>query len=399
MSSALLKTPLRQVASVKDLLMNESARDQLSMVAAKHLNPERMMRTVANAIRTTPKLGQCEPISFLGALMQVAALGLEPNTVMGHAYLIPFENKRKNVTEVQVVIGYRGLIDLARRSGHITSISANIHYSDDDLWEYEEGTEAQLRHRPGPQDGTKLHAYAIAKFKDGGHAYVVLPWKHVIKIRDGSQGWQSAVKFGATAKNPWHTHEDAMAMKTAIRALSKYLPLSIEFTDALAVDEKKADYRGFAMDPTAGVTIEGEAEDADEAAEVEAKPVTVEVKAEPVKKAAPKAETRADVQYVEDKTAVKATNASGAGQGTVTAEKVEPEQASATPAQGSMLDEVTKEIDWSLNTFGRAFLADVKDMGFEGAVDLHDQQIAQIQDEKPGLYAYIVAESEKLAKA
>lgn len=386
MSAALLKTPLRQVSSVKDLLMNETARDQLSMVAAKHLNPERMMRTVANAIRTTPKLGQCEPISFLGALMQVAALGLEPNTVMGHAYLIPFENKRKNVTEVQVVIGYRGLIDLARRSGHITSISANIHYSDDDLWEYEEGTEAQLRHRPGAQDGTKLHAYAIAKFKDGGHAYVVLPWKHVIKIRDGSQGWQTAVKFGSTQKSPWHTHEDAMAMKTAIRALSKYLPLSIEFTDALAVDEKKADYRGFAMDPTAGVTIEGEADEADEVAEVEAKAVAVEAKVEPVKKAAPKAESRADVQYVEDKAATKAA-------------KAEPERTAEAPAQGSMLDEAPQEPDWSKNPFAHAFLADVKDMGFEGAVDLHDQQIAQIKDEKPGLYAYIVAESEKLANA
>lgn len=387
MSVALLKTPLRQVASVKDLLMNESARDQLAMVAAKHLNPERMMRTVANAIRTTPKLGQCEPISFLGALMQVAALGLEPNTVMGHAYLIPFENKRKNVTEVQVVIGYRGLIDLARRSGHITSISANIHYSDDDLWEYEEGTEAQLRHRPGSQDGTKLHAYAIAKFKDGGHAYVVLPWKHVMKIRDGSQGWQSAVKFGATAKNPWHTHEDAMAMKTAIRALSKYLPLSIEFTDALAVDEKKADYRGFAMDPTAGVTIEGEADEAEDASEVETKAVTVETKSEPVKKATSKTETRSETKYVEGKTAATATT------------KAEPEPDTDTPVQGTLLDDAAAGPDWSQNGFAKGFLMDVRDMGFDGAADLHEQQLAQIKDEKPGLFDYLMAECAKLTNA
>ncbi len=271
MSSALLKTPLRQVQSVQHLLMNEGARDQLAMVAAKHMNPERMMRVVANAIRTTPKLQQCEPMSFLGALMQCASLGLEPNTVLGHAYMIPFDNKRKNVTDVQVVIGYKGLIDLARRSGHITSLSANIHYSDDELWEYEEGTEAKLRHRPGPLDGKKLHAYAIAKFKDGGHAYVVLPWAHVIKIRDASQGYQTAKKFGKTAETPWVKHEDEMAKKTAIRALAKYLPLSVEFMDAMQMDEAKADYRAFAVDPAQGLTIEGDAEETSEQDEPEAK--------------------------------------------------------------------------------------------------------------------------------
>lgn len=258
MSTALLKTPLRQVKSVQEMLMNDQARSQLAMVATKHLNPERMMRVMANAIRTTPKLGQCEPMTLLGALMQCASLGLEPNTILGHAYLIPFENKRKNTVEVQLIVGYKGLIDLARRSGHITALSANIHYSDDEMWEYEEGTEAQLRHRPGPQEGDKLHAYAIAKFKDGGHAYVVLPWAQVIKTRDGSQGWQTAVRFGKQKESPWGKHEDEMAKKTAIRALAKYLPLSVEFMDAMTADEARADYSGFALNPTQGLPVEAE---------------------------------------------------------------------------------------------------------------------------------------------
>ena len=267
--NAIAKIPLRQVQNVKSLLQNDQARQQLAAVAAKHMSPERLMRVTANAIRTTPKLQQCEPLSFLGALMQVAALGLEPNTILGHSYLIPFDNKRKGITEVQVVIGYKGLIDLARRSGHITSISANIHYSDDELWVYEEGTEAQLRHRPGPQDGDKLHAYAIAKFTDGGHAYVVLPWSHVMKIRDGSQGWKTAVRYGKTATTPWGSHEDAMARKTAIRALTKYLPLSVDFIDAVQVDNDsgaRVDYASYAMNPEAGpaIEMEGEIIDSDE---------------------------------------------------------------------------------------------------------------------------------------
>lgn len=270
MSSAVqqvAKKPLTQVQSVKELLFNDQAKGQLAAVAAKHMNPERMMRVVANAIRTTPKLQQCEPMSFLGALMQTAALGLEPNTILGQAYMIPFENKRKGITEVQVVVGYKGLIDLARRSGHITSLSANIHYSDDELWIYEEGTEAQLRHRPGPMRGEKLHAYAIAKFKDGGHAYVVLPWAKVLEIRDGSQGYQTAKRYGKLADAPWVKHEDEMAKKTAVRALAKYLPLSVEFMDAMQIDESKMDYRGFAFDPEHGVSpeegdfIEGAAEE------------------------------------------------------------------------------------------------------------------------------------------
>jgi recombination protein RecT len=241
--------PLTQVTNVKELLWNDAAKTQLQQVAAAHMKPERMMRLMANAIRTTPKLGECDPMSLLGGLMTCAGLGLEPNTTMGHAYLIPFKNNRKGITEVQLVVGYKGLIDLARRSGHITSISANIHYSDDEIWEYEEGTEARLRHIPGAQEGDKRHAYAIAKFRDGGHAYVVLPWAKVMKIRDGSQGWQTAVKFGATDRNPWKSHEDEMAKKTAIRALAKYLPLSVEFRDALTVDGGKADFAAFAINP------------------------------------------------------------------------------------------------------------------------------------------------------
>ena len=92
--------PLTQVTNVKELLWNDAAKTQLHQVAAAHMKPERMMRLMANAIRTTPKLGECDPMSLLGGLMTCAGLGLEPNTIMGHAYLIPFKNNRKNITEV-----------------------------------------------------------------------------------------------------------------------------------------------------------------------------------------------------------------------------------------------------------------------------------------------------------
>jgi recombination protein RecT len=338
--SVLKDVPLRQVQSVKDLLISRQAGQQLAAVAARHMNPERMMRVVANAIRTTPKLQQCEPISFLGALMQCASLGLEPNTILGHAYLIPFDktldrgkSTERKITEVQLVVGYKGLIDLARRSGHITSIHAGIHYSDDattgGLWEYEEGTEAKLRHRNGDMAGKKQHAYAIAKFKDGGHAYVVLPWSHVMRIRDGSQGYQTAKKYNKLKDTPWVAHEDAMAKKTAIRALAKYLPLSVEFADAMTVDEQSLNYRSFAMDPTQGLLPEPDPAEEDQdaagdvvegAAEVAGKSVLDTAKENAARDAAKteqkpeQAETVADAPKKEAAATTKADDAEAAEQ-------------------------------------------------------------------------------------
>ena len=431
----LQKTPLRQVNDVRGLLMNEQARDQLAAVATKHMNPERMMRVVANSIRTTPKLQQCEPMSLLGALMQCAALGLEPNTILGHAYLIPFDrtldrgkSSERKITEVQLVVGYKGLIDLARRSGHITSIHAGIHYSDDEatggLWEYEEGTEARLRHRNGDMAGKKLHAYAIAKFKDGGHAYVVLPWSHVMRIRDASQGYQQAVRY-AKKDTPWIAHEDAMAKKTAIRALSKYLPLSVEFVDAISVDEKKADYRAFAMDPTMGIAPE-----IDEIIDAEAEPAQIEqnTATDPVqeqlrKPAQTKQPTGSSVPQEQrpSRHDLQKQHREAQAKPKEEAPEVKPKQADPEPEaqqdsgpepethdepdlfaeQGGEVqsEEAPTGPDPFASPFGKTFLTDVTDMGFDQAMGFHGEEMARLQGTNPAMYAAILAESRKIDPA
>lgn len=391
MNTAIAKKPLRQVQDVKQLLHNDQAREQLAAVAAKHMNPQRLMRVTANAIRTTPKLQECEPLSFLGALMQCASLGLEPNTVLGHAFLVPFRNNKKNITEVQVIIGYKGLIDLARRSGHITSISAHVHYSDDELWEYEEGTEACLRHRPGAQEGEKLHAYAIAKFRDGGHAYVVLPWSHVMKIRDGSQNWQSAVRYDKTNQSPWKTHEDAMAKKTAIRALSKYLPLSVDFIDAVQMDHDagtKVDYAAYAIAPEDGPTIDGEfveeeegTEDEDQTPEDDGEP---EDKKAETKKPESKAKTKTETETkskpkpkADDKPAVKDK-----------AEDEPAEEAEEPPKKNAPDMEQFKALtDMIINDL-------VDAPSIEEMRELYGAQIEQIRENAPDEYKRLQAEFE-----
>lgn len=294
------KAPLRQIKDVRELLSNESARNQLASVASKHMNPERMMRVVAAAIRTTPLLQQVEPLSMLGALMNCAALGLEPNTPLGHAYLIPFKNTKKGIVEVQTIIGYKGFADLARRSGQVVSLHADVVYSDDEMWTYEYGSNMHLRHKPGPRKGTKLGAYCHVTLKDG-QAFVFLPAEEIIKIREMSQGWRTAKRFGKTADSPWTTHEDRMWSKTAVRALANRgeMPLSIEFMEAMEADDAKVDYAAYAMNPDDGLVIDGEADEIDAGAkQVEDEARTAKADAAPKAVEKPKPETKIEDRKV-----------------------------------------------------------------------------------------------------
>lgn len=96
------------------------------------MTPERFARIVTTAVTNNPKLAQCTPQSFVGAMLNSAQLGLEPNTSLGQAYLIPYGNK------CQFQIGYRGLLDLAFRTGEVKSITAEV-VKENDTFEYELG--------------------------------------------------------------------------------------------------------------------------------------------------------------------------------------------------------------------------------------------------------------------
>ena len=110
------------------------------------LTPERFTRMALSAINNTPELADCTPMSFIGALMNAAQLGLEPNTPLGQAYLIPYKNK--GVLECQFQLGYKGLIDLAYRTGQIQVIQAQA-VREFDYFEYQYGLDSRLVHRPG----------------------------------------------------------------------------------------------------------------------------------------------------------------------------------------------------------------------------------------------------------
>lgn len=264
---------LRQVRDVRELFAHPATKKRLTEGASKAMAPDRLLAVMTGAIRENPDLGKVEPMSLLGAMMTCSQLGMEPNSKLGECYLIPFKNNRRGVYEVQFILGYRGMIALAYRSGKVRSLIAGVHYDDDDLWDYERGTEFRLRHREGPQEGEPLHAYALAELSDGGWVSAVLPWSKILETRNASQGWKRAVSKGNTATSPWGAHIDAMAMKTAIRRLFTWLPKAPDLIRAQDVDESPKDFRAFGIDPTLGEapdtvddaeddgTIEGTAED------------------------------------------------------------------------------------------------------------------------------------------
>ena len=215
----------------------KSKQAEISKMLPKHLNAERLLKVAQIAATTTPALAKCDVPSLIGAIGQCAQMGLEPNTVLGHAYLLPFNTKRKDangnekwVNSVQVIIGYKGLIDLARRSGQIVSIAAH-EVCQNDKFELVYGLDEKLNHTPAMGErGEVIGFYSIAKLKDGGHAFEFMSRFQVEEIKAASE------RKNKRESSVWKDHFVEMGRKTVIRRLAKYLPLSIEFQTAAAID-------------------------------------------------------------------------------------------------------------------------------------------------------------------
>lgn len=193
------------------------------------LTPERFTRMALSAINNTPKLGECTPMSFIAALMNAAQLGLEPNTPLGQAYLIPYKNK--GVLECQFQLGYRGLIDLAYRNDRMQSIEAQVVYENDEF-SYELGLHPSLTHRPSFDEPGEIWAfYAIFRLDNGGFRFEVMSKSYVDAY---------ATKYSKAFTSdfsPWKSNYEGMAKKTVIKQLLKYAPIKSDFQKAITLDE------------------------------------------------------------------------------------------------------------------------------------------------------------------
>lgn len=224
----------------------EDMKPEMARALPAKMSPDRMARIATTVLKQTPALAQCTPDSFLGALMTASQLGLEPGP-LGFAYLVPYGNK------CTFIVGYKGLIRLARNSGQLVDVWGEIVY-ENDHFKQTLGLHRDLVHEPAEGDrGKPVRVYAAAELKDGGRPFVVMTYAEVEAIRARSK---------ASRNGPWVTDWNAMAIKTAIKQLSKWLPLSVEAEAAIVNDGTvRTDYSGSLMDTDPGEYVDGEVVD------------------------------------------------------------------------------------------------------------------------------------------
>ena len=222
------KVQLKKGMSIPDMI--KALQPEIRKALPSMITPERFTRMALSSLNNNPQLLECTPMSFIAALMDAAQLGLEPNTPLGQAYLIPYRNKDKGVVECQFQIGYKGLIDLAYRNERLRSIEAHTVYENDEFY-YELGLDARLKHIPAWDERRDIKGfYAVFKLDNGGYRFEVMSKNDVDRFRD------TYSKTANSVYSPWNTSYEEMAKKTVIKRVLKYAPLKAEFKRALTLD-------------------------------------------------------------------------------------------------------------------------------------------------------------------
>jgi len=194
-----------------------------AQVLPQHMSPERMVRLAVSAVRTTRHLDKCDLPSFASALMACSTLGLEPNTPLGHAYLIPFQRKGKY--ECQLIVGYKGLMDLMYRSGAVSSVRSVAVFEGDEF-DYEFGLNPNIIHRPS-RDPNRVspanltHVYPVVRLRDP-------QMEPIWDVLDRAQIDQRRQRSKASNNGPWVSDFIPMALKTGIRSIATWVPTSSE---------------------------------------------------------------------------------------------------------------------------------------------------------------------------
>ena len=210
----------------------KSMQGEIQRALPKHMNADRLARIALTEVRRNPKLLECDQLTFIGALMQCAQLGLEPGP-LGYAYLIPYWESKTRSFVVQFQIGYQGLIDLMRRSGLAVVIANEVR--ENDVFEYSFGSNGGLVHKPllKSSRGEVVAYYAYARTVEGGESYYVASVEDMVQFREKYAKKNKEGHF----TGPWITEFDAMSRKTCLKQMAKYMPKSIEIAQALALDE------------------------------------------------------------------------------------------------------------------------------------------------------------------
>ena len=239
--------------------MIEADRD-LFAVLPTHTRAAVFRNVVLATLKASPQVLACKPDSIRNALMDAARLGIEPDGIGGRGYLIAYAG------ECQFIIGYKGLVELAYRSGRVLSIDSDL-IRDGDPYQYVRGSAPRLDHQPLPPGtphveatppyvGVSHHgrkivaAYASAELAGGIRKFKVVWWDEIETVRKKAPSSKKP-------DSPWQVWLPAMSQKTAIRRLCDTLPMSAEAQHAVGLDERRelslpGAEQSFAAVPVAG---------------------------------------------------------------------------------------------------------------------------------------------------
>lgn len=227
--------------------MISSRRDAFAAVLPAHmraiLSPERLIKIVQSALSRQPFLLKCTPQSLVKCLMQSAEMGLELNGIMGEAYAVPFWNNKIRGYEATFIPGYKGLAQIAYRSGSVKKIDARVIH-EGDTYDVEMGLEERLVHRPQLEGAAAkrgiIAVYAVAELTDGVKKFDLMTKAEVEAIRERSPAYRKKKNDDdATPHTPWETDYEEMAKKTVIRRLTKLLPMTPELKKAVEYDTER----------------------------------------------------------------------------------------------------------------------------------------------------------------
>lgn len=246
-STAIATAP--RPSTLRGWLNDPGMKADIARALPKHCNADRMTRIALTALTRTPKLQECDTASFMQCLLDLSQWGLEPNG--RDAHLIPFNNKKRGVVECQLIIDYKGLVQLCYRTGQVESIHSDVVYANDDFY-YSMGE--VRRHvpwwirddlTPKPAEaGAVVAFYTRVKLKGGATKCEVMSKVDVDKVRSRSR---------AGGSGPWVTDYAEMGKKTVFRRASKWLPVSAEIVSAFERDFDRPVVQGELM----GLPAEG----------------------------------------------------------------------------------------------------------------------------------------------
>jgi recombination protein RecT len=217
--------------------MLEKYKHQIAVALPRHMTPERMIRVGLTAVSSSPGLMECAPLTIAACIVQASILGLEPSSVLGEAYLVPFWNGKTKRKECQLIPGYQGLVKLARNSGEVSMIDAQIVYSADDF-DFHKGSEIWWRHkwaRTGER-GTPEGVWAGYVLKDGSRNFEYWTIEQIERHRDRYS--KGAFDRDGQLTGAWKDSPEWMFKKTVLRQVIKLMPKSVELATALSLEER-----------------------------------------------------------------------------------------------------------------------------------------------------------------